>query len=223
MRKTVVVVVSVLVVLGLVAVVADRVVAAVAERAINDRVAQIVPGATSVSTRIVGVPVLTQVVRGSLDHVQVSLTGVPAGSGLALDTVDVDLYGVTVLAPRTATTVTARAHASTAALEAALGDGWTVTPDGTALVVARTGLIPIEARVTPVVRDGALALDLGSVTVLGVIVDAANVPSTITSRITSLTRSFGALPLGLVPTAVTVTPTGVDLAATGSQVALEAA
>jgi hypothetical protein len=220
-RKAVVVVVSVLVVLGLVGFAADRAVAAVAERAINDRVAQIVPGATSVSTRIVGFPVLTQVVRGSLDQVRVALTGVPAGSGLTLDAVDVDLYGVTVLAPRTATTVTARAHASTAAL-AALGDGWTVTPDGTALVVARSGLIPIEARVTPVVRDGALALDLGSVTVLGVIVDASNVPSTITSRITRLTRSFSALPLGLVPTAVTGTPTGADLAARGSQVALEA-
>ena len=221
--KKLVVTLSVLVVLALLAFGADRAVAAAAERTITDRVSQSFPTATSVSTDIVGSPVLLQVARGSLDHVRVVMAGVPAGEGLTLETVDVDLYAVSTSAPRTASTVEAQAHVSTATLKSALGDSWVVTPDGTSLVVTYSGGIPVEAHITPVVRGGKLALDLDSVSVLGISVDGSNIPSAITERITRLAGSFATLPLGLTLTSVTVTPTGVDLLAHGSDVALEGA
>lgn len=202
---------------------ADRAVAAVAERTITDRIEQSVPGASSVETSIHGVPVLTQALRGSLDHVTVTLRGVPSGSGPAIDSAVVDLYDVTTSSPRTAGRVEARAEVTTAELQKSLGDTWRIRPDGDAFAVEWTGGLPVRARVVPVVRDGKLALDLESVTVLGVRVGGSSVPAAVTEQMSALAASVGALPLGLEPTAVTVTPRGVELVATGTDVNLEAA
>jgi hypothetical protein len=210
----------VLVVLGFVA---DRVVAAVAERTITDRIAQSFPGSSSVATSIHGVPVLTQVLRGSLDHVTVSLGDVPSGSGPTIDSAVVDLYGVSTSSPRTAQRVEVSAEITTAELQKALGDAWRIEPDGDAFAVEWTGGLPVQARVVPAIRDGKLALDLESVTVLGVRVDGSSVPAAVTERIAALAGSVGTLPLGLVPTSVAVTPRGVSLTATGTNVDLESA
>jgi hypothetical protein len=223
MKKLLVVLVAVLVVLGLVGVVADRVVASAAERTINDRVAASFPGVSSTSTSIVGRPVLTQVARGSLDHVAVSLTDVPTSGGVTLATVDVDLYGVTTSAPRTASTVDARAHVTTAALQAKVGDRYRISTRGDVLVVSPASGLPIEATVRPGVTDGRLTLHLESVSLLGLTIDASRVPQSLVDRVTSLAGSIGALPLGLVATSATVTDGGVDLVAHGSNIALEAA
>lgn len=219
-----VVVAAVVVLLGVLAVVADRAVAAVTERAVSDRIAQSVPGASSVQTSIHGVPVITQVLRGSLDHVTVTLTDVPSGTGgPTIDSAVVDLFGVSVASPRTAQRVEARAEVSTTELQRVLGNSWRIRPDGGAFAVTWTGSLPVQARVVPGVRDGKVVLDLESITVLGVQVDGSAVPTVVTDQVASLAASVGKLPLGLTPTSVTVTPRGVELVATGTDVDLETA
>lgn len=213
------VVVAVLLVL---VVVGDRVAASAAERTIADRVAADLQGATGVTTTIHGVPVLTQVAKGSLDQVTVTADQVPA-SGLTLDDLTVELYGVSTTSPRTADRVDATASVSTEQLQAKLGSDWTVKVDGDALVASTQalGLLPVEARVVPTVRDGKLALDLDKVSVVGVEVQGDSVPSAVHERIDALVSSVGALPLGLTLTGVDVTPAGVTLQASGTDVALQ--
>lgn len=224
MRKLSLLVVGVVVLLGLLVVLADRAVAAVAERMVSDQVAASVPGASSVQTSIHGLPVLTQVLHGSLDHVTVSLTGVPSGKGgPTIGSAVVDLYGVTVASPHTAQRVEARAEVTTAELQAVLGGAWRIRPDGEAFAVAWTGGLPVEGRVVPTVRAGKLVLALDSVTVLGVRVDGSAVPAAVTDQLNALAASVATLPLGLTPTSVTVTPRGVELVATGTDVDLRAA
>ena len=214
------VVALVLVVLG---VVADRTVARVAERTIGDRIAESVTGASSVSTSIAGTPVLTQVARGSLDHVTVTVTDLVTGTGPTIGHVVVDLYDVSTSSPRTAQHVEATADISTAELQKALGDSWTITPDGDAFAVRWTGGLELAAHIVPTIRDGKLALDLASVTILGVSVDGSLVPDVVKERVAEVAASVGDLPFGLVPTSVTVTPEGVRLVATGTDVDLEKA
>lgn len=203
-------------------VVGDRVAASAAERTIADRVAADLQGATGVTTTIHGVPVLTQVAKGSLDQVTVTADQVPA-SGLTLDDLTVELYGVSTTSPRTADRVDATASVSTEQLQAKLGSDWTVKVDGDALVASTQalGLLPVEARVVPTVRDGKLALDLDKVSVVGVEVQGDSVPSAVHERIDALVSSVGALPLGLTLTGVDVTPAGVTLQASGTDVALQ--
>jgi hypothetical protein len=226
MKKILVVVGIVLGLLAVVAVVAvgvDRVAANVIERTVSERIATEVGGSGSVATQVHGVPLLTQAATGSLDHVSVQMTDVPATPDLTLDRVDVELYGVSTSSPRTAQTVDAVASLSTEALQAALGDTWTVRPEGSDLVVSVANGLPAEARVTPSVRDGALALDLASVSVLGIEVSGDSIPASIKERVSALAGSVGELPFGLVPQSVVVTPTGLDVRATGADVDLEAA
>ena len=223
MRKLAAIVAVVAVLLVLLGFGADRATAVVAERTISDRIARSLVGVSSVSTSIEGIPVLTQVAHGSLDHVRVVLSGVPSGSGPTIDSVVADLYGVSTSSPRTAQRVEAQADVSTAELQRLLGDSWSIAPDGDALAVRWTGGLPLEARVVPSIRDGRVALDLESVTVLGVHVDGSAVPAAVTDRINALAGSVGRLPLGLTPTAVSVTPTGVRLGASGTDVDFETA
>jgi hypothetical protein len=200
---------------------ADRAVAAVAERTITDKVTETVSGAASVTTSIAGVPILTQVARGSLDHVTVTARGLPTRSGPTIDTAVVDLYDVSTSSPRTAQRVQASADITTAELQKALGDSWTITADGDALAVRWTGGLELTARVVPSVQDGKVSLGLESVTVLGISVDGSLVPAAVTDRINALAGSVGDLPFGLVPSAVVVTPDGVRLEAAGTDVDLE--
>jgi hypothetical protein len=210
----------VLVVVGLVA---DRAVAAVAERTISARIEQSVTGASSVSTSIAGMPVLTQVAHGSLDHVTVTVTDLATGTGPTIGSAVVDLYAVSTSSPRTAQRVEATADISTAELQKALGESWTITPDGDAFAVRWTGGLELAARIVPAVRDGKLALDLVSVTILGVSVDGSLVPAVVTDRVAAVASSLADLPFGLVPSSVAVTPQGVRLVATGTDVDLEKA
>jgi hypothetical protein len=220
-KKVLVVIAVVLGVLVVLGVVGDRVGAAAAERTISERVSAELAGATDVQTQIHGVPVLTQVATGSLDHVTVTAAQVPA-QGITLDDVVVELYGVSTSSPRTADSVTATAGVSTEQLQAKLGDGWTVKVDGDGLVASTQalGLLSVEARVVPTVKDGRLALDLDRVSVLGVDVSGDAIPSAVHERIDALVGSLGELPLGLSLTDVQVTPAGVTLVASGTGVAL---
>jgi LmeA-like phospholipid-binding len=221
-RKLLIVVVVVLLALVVVALGADRVTASAAERTITSAVESSLPAATGVSTHVEGVPVLNQLAGGSLDHVTVTMATLPS-DGVTLRDVVVDLEHVTTSQPRTARSVEAHASISAADLQAKLGGGWTLRPDGDALVASTGGLLSAQARIVPAVRDGKLALDLASVTILGVTVDGSQVPSAVTDRINELASSVGELPLGLHLTSVQVTPDGVDLVANGTDVVLAAA
>ncbi|MBI1376693.1 MAG: DUF2993 domain-containing protein [Frankiales bacterium] len=222
MRRLTAVAVS-LVVLLVLAVVADRAAAAVLGRVVDDRLAAAFPGVGSTSTTVEGIPVLTQVARGSLDHVVVSLDHVPTSGGLVLDHVDADLYDVSTRAPRTAARVEAGATVSLAALQARIGDRYVVSAEGDTLVATVADGVPVAARLRPVVTDGRLSLELVSVSVLGVEVDASRLPSSFADRVTALAGSIGRLPLGLVATSASVTPAGVVVTATGTDVPLEGA
>ena len=81
MKRAAVVVAIVAAVLLLIGIGADRAVAAVAERTITQKIEESVTGASSVSTSIVGVPILTQVARGSLDHVTVRVDDLVTPTG----------------------------------------------------------------------------------------------------------------------------------------------
>jgi hypothetical protein len=222
-RKAALVVAILAAVLLALGVVADRAVAAVAERTITAKVQDAVPEASSVSTSIAGVPILTQVAAGSLDHVTVTLGGLALASGPTVDSAVVDLYGVSTTSPRTAQRVEATAEITTAELQKALGDSWKVTPDGDALAVEWSGGLALKARIIPSVRDDHLALGLDSVSILGLSVDGSAVPAAVTDRLQQVAASVGELPFGLTPTSVAVTPQGVRLEAAGTDVDLEKA
>ncbi len=223
MKKVAIVVGILVALLAVIGVGVDRAAAAVVERTVSERIGAELGGSGAVSTQVHGVPLVTQALRGSLDHVSVQMTDVPATAELTLDTVDVELYGVSTAEPRTADSVEALATLSTEQLQGVLGDTWTVRTDGTDLVVSVANGLPAEARVTPGVRDGAVVLDLVSVSVLGLEVSGDSVPAVIRDRVSALAGSVGDLPFGLVPESVVVTPTGLELRATGTDVDLEAA
>jgi hypothetical protein len=220
-KRTAVVVAIVAAVLLLLGVGADRAVAAVAERTITQKIEESVTGASSVSTSIVGVPILTQVARGSLDHVTVRVGDLATTGGPTISSAVVELYGVSTSSPRTAERVEATADITTEELQKALGDSWKIRPDGSAFAVEWTGGLSLEARIVPRIADAKLALGLESVTILGVSVDGSVVPSAVTDRINAVAASVGRLPFDLTPTSVTVTPDGVRLVASGSHVDLE--
>jgi hypothetical protein len=223
MKKVAIVAGILVALLAVIGVGVDRAAAAVVERTVSERIGAELGGSGAVSTQVHGVPLVTQALRGSLDHVSVQMTDVPATAELTLDRVDVELYGVSTSEPRTADTVDAVATLSTEQLQGVLGDTWTVRTDGTDLVVSVANGLPAEARVTPGVRDGAVVLDLASVSVLGLEVSGDSVPGAIRDRVSALAGSVGDLPFGLVPESVVVTPTGLELRATGTDVDLEAA
>jgi hypothetical protein len=198
---------------------ADRAAAGAAERAITDAVRQEVAGARDVTAQVHGIPLLTQVAAGSLDHVTVTMSGVSPSEGVTLDDVVVDLRGVTTSEPRTADVVDARALVPTSTLQAKLGTAWTVVPEGPLLLVTSASL-PVEVRVTPVVQDGAVRFDIDTVTLLGIVVQGDSIPQAVTERITSLVVPTTDLPFDLAVTTVTVVPDGVTVAATGTDVPL---
>ena len=220
MRRGAVIAVVVVLVLAVLAVGADRAAVAVAERTVAERVAAELPGATDVTTSIEGFPALTQVVRGSLDHVTVTATDVPTEQG-TLDSVVVDLYDVTTSSPRTASSVEATAVVPLAVLAEQLGDSWELAVDGDALTASFTGAVSASATVVPVVTDGRITLDLRTFSLLGLEVSGDNVPDFVTEALNDMVGSVGDLPFGLTPTEVTVIPTGVQVRAEGTAVPLE--
>ena len=220
MKRAVIITVVVLLLLGVVAVVGDRVAASVAQDQISQRVKQEL-NATSVDTTIHGIPVVTQAIGGSLDHVTVVADGVPTEHG-TLDSVVVDLYGVPVQSPRIVQRVQAQAVVPLAVLQEAAGDSWKVGVSGDALTATFTGAIPVEVSLVPVVRDGTLSVDLKSLSLLGVAISVERAPEFVTKALDQLIASVGALPLGLTPTSVQVVPEGVQVVAEGTSVDLDA-
>jgi hypothetical protein len=218
-RGAVVALVTVLALIVL-AVVGDRAAVAVAQNKVSEQVAAELPGARDVSTSIEGFPALTQVLRGSLDHLVVTASDVPTERG-TLDSVVVDLYGVSTSEPRTADRIEATAVVPLAMLKSQLGDSWELSVDGDALKAEFTGAVSASATVVPVVTDGRITLDLRSFSLLGLEVSGDSVPDFVTSALNDMVGSVGELPFGLTPTSATVTPQGVVVAASGADVPLE--
>jgi hypothetical protein len=221
-KKALTVLVGIVLGLLVLGVVADRGAVAYAQSQISDQVQKEMPGASSVDTQIEGFPVLTQVARGSLDQVTVRMEDVPTEQG-TLDSVTVVLNDVTTSAPRIAQSVEARAVVPLSTLQPRLGDSWTISVEGDALKVAFTGAVQVEALVVPVVKDGAVTVDLRSVTLLGVEIQGDSVPGFVTDALRSMVSSFTELPFGLTPQSVAVTPAGVEVVATGTDVDLGSA
>lgn len=220
MRRGVVIALVSLLVVVVLAVVGDRAAVALAQSKVSEQVAAELPGATDVTTSIEGFPALTQVLRGSLDHVVVTAADVPTDRG-TLDSVVVDLYGVSTSSPRTADRIEATAVVPLAVLQAQLGDSWALTVEGDALKAEFTGAVSASATVVPVVADGRITLDLRSFSLLGLEVSGDNVPDFVTSALNDMVGSVGELPFGLTPTSATVTPDGVVVEAAGTDVSLE--
>jgi hypothetical protein len=218
--KKVLVVLAVLLGVALVgAVVVDRAAAMVTQRAISDRVTQEFATATDVAAQVHGIPLLTQLAGGSLDHVTVTMTHVPTSAGVTLDDVVVELHDVSTAEPRVAATVDAQALVPLSSVQDKLGAGWTAKADGAALAVSSNSL-PVTVKVTPVVRDGAVRLTLDSVSLLGVEVSGSSVPAAVTDAVSAFLIPAADLPFGLALGTVTVVPDGVAVTATGSQVPL---
>lgn len=219
MKKGLSIAAVVLLVLAGIGVVVDRGAVAVAQSTITERVQQELPGAESVETEIEGFPVLTQAARGSIDHVTVRMTEVPTEQG-TLDSVTVDLYDVTTTEPRTAGRLEARAVVPLEVLQAQLGDSWEVAVDGDALTASFTGALPVEATVVPVVQDGAITVEIRSLNLLGVDISGDSIPDFVTEALRGLVGSIGPLPFGLTPDSVAVTPAGVEVVASGTDISL---
>jgi hypothetical protein len=211
--------------LGLVALLAvgDRVAAAAAERAITNEVAGALGEASSVTTTVHGVPLLTQVAGGSLDHVTVALDEVSVPDSVAIDSLVVDVYDVRTTAPRVAGRVEAVATVSLAAIQQQAGPDWVVEVEDEGLLVSSTGALPVQVRLVPSLADGTLGFDLDRVRLFGISVDGDAIPDQLVDAVADLDADLGDLPLGLEPTAVEVTPEGVVVAAAGTDVDLEAA
>ncbi|MEV6629880.1 DUF2993 domain-containing protein [Actinoplanes sp. NPDC051470] len=104
-RRLLVTLIVLLIILGLIAVVADRLGASYAERMIGDRVAQQVADqkATSAEPQVTikGVPFLTQVLRGEYQEIQIQLADFagPAGNGKTIKMPVLDVRARDVRAP----------------------------------------------------------------------------------------------------------------------------
>jgi hypothetical protein len=210
--------------LGLVALVAvgDRVAAAAAERAISSEVAASLGEASSVSTQLHGVPLLTQVAGGSLDHVTVTLDDVVVEGGPPIDSLVVEIYDVPTTAPRVAGRVEAVATVSEASIQAQAGTDWLVDVEDGGLLVTSTGALPVQVRLLPTLEDGTLGFVLDQVRLFGLSVSGDAVPDAVIEAVADLDSELGDLPLGLEPTSVEVTDAGVVLTAAGTDVDLEA-
>ena len=188
MRRGAVVALVTVLALIVLAVVGDRAAVAVAQNKVSEQVAAELPGARDVSTSIEGFPALTQVLRGSLDHLVVTASDVPTERG-TLDSVVVDLYGVSTSEPRTADRIEATAVVPLAMLKSQLGDSWELSVDGDALKAEFTGAVSASATVVPVVTDGRITLDLRSFSLLGLEVSGDSVPDFVTSALNDMVGS----------------------------------
>jgi hypothetical protein len=221
MKKVVIVIASIVAVLAALLVVGDRAAVAVAQNQVTEAVERELPGATGVSTTIHGFPAVTQVIGGSLDHVTVTASDVASEAG-TVDSVVVDLYGVSTGTPRTADTVDASAVVPLSTLQAQLGDGWEISVEGQSLRAKSTGALPVEATVVPTVTDGQVGVEFQTFTLLGVEVAADKVPEFVTTALKGMIGDVSTdLPFGLAPTSVEVVPEGVAVSAKGTDVPLQ--
>ncbi|MEZ5118146.1 MAG: DUF2993 domain-containing protein [Candidatus Nanopelagicales bacterium] len=206
--------------LGLVVLLAivDRGVATAAARAISDGVAEAGCASASISTELHDFPLLTQLARGRLNRVTVTLDDV-RDRGAPLDSVVLDLYDVSTSQPRTAGRVELVATVSPADLRAVAGRGWDVAVgDGALVVTGMDDSTPVQFRLAPRFAEGRLRFDLRDVLLFGSPVAGDRIPTEIVDAVSRLDSDLQDLPFDLDPTDVRVEQAGLVVRAAGTDV-----
>lgn len=216
--------VLVLALVAVVLVVGDRVARATAERRIGAAVSSAVtvtgPQDVHIQERT---PFLLQLLRGTLQTVEVSLPAVQAGGVTATD-VHVHARDVAVSAPHRAGHVTVDAVLPPSTVQQVVaqrtGLDVAVAVDGTAMKATGKVLgLELAVHLTPRVDAGRLLVDTASVTLGGRAVPTAALPAGLRQALTGLQVPVDGLPKGLALTAAQVVPAGVQITLAGDDVA----
>jgi hypothetical protein len=240
-RRLLITLIVLLIILGIAAVVLDRVGASIAERMISDKVAEQVANQKATSDKpdvtVEGVPFLTQVLRGNYQEIKIELKNFagPAGNGKTIQLPVLDIRAKNVKAPldtlRTgngdivATTVTGAGTIGYAALTQLIGQkGLTLSEKNGKLVAAA----PVTAlgQTFNVSGEANLAVVNGVVQVRFAHVTAAGLPDVplVRNLIDSYAQRLAldlkvpALPLKLTVQKVQPTPAGLVVTAGANNV-----
>lgn len=226
MRRLASVVLVLLVVLAVAGTVVDRVAVARTEDQLLAEARQQLEIAQDAEIEIDGFPFLTQVVAGRLAEVR-GTTSTLLLEGFELHDVRVALRGVAPEEPYPAETVEINAEVPAATLQSALAGAVDVPGDPLRVDVA-DGLVQLGVEVAgldlavvldPVLVDGAIALELGEISVGGGTVPRRFV-SVVEDLIGDVRVEIPGLPEGLVPTRLEVGRDAVELRLQGSDVEL---
>jgi len=236
--RTIVRTAAVLAVLGVLVVAADRGSRVLVTRTVSVGLTQTQQLRDPARVTIEGTPFLTQVVRGRYDRVDVSLAGVPVGSGLVVERLDTTLTGVHAPAlpalrgslrilqvDSGQATTTGTFHELEGALRQALGAGALtvrLSPAAadrmlaTVLLDTPAGRLTVRAQLQVVVDDGAVVARLLPRTVTGL---PAALSGSLAERL-DLSRVMPSLPFGFRADTVVVDDRGLRLRASGNDLAI---
>jgi hypothetical protein len=223
MRKLLIGVVALVVLL----VAADRILVAVAENQISDRLTSAYGLPAKPGVTITGFPFLTQVLAGDYQQIDVSASQVPAG-GAVLHHLDVRLTGVHAAVSQVLGNGSSMVTADRAAGSAMVGfgtvdhrlpGGFRLRPDGKNLSVS--GRLAIGGVHIPVSATVALGVSGSGISMTPVHVRVPGVPGLPASAYSSQLRvvvPLSTLPLHLRLTSVHVTPAGLRIGAAARHV-----
>lgn len=230
MRRAVVLTLVVLLVAVGTAVAVDRILLARTERRVLDDLASsglaLSPDA---QVHIAGFPFLTQVWQGSLEQVRLAADAATV-DGLELTDVEVVAEGVSTTSPTAAESLEVVATAPEATLTEAVGrsavadQGLDVTVtivDGRVLANTSVLGLPVEVGMVPRPAGREIAMGLDSFAILGLTVDAADLPEPLRDALARATVPLDGVPEGLVVTAVEVLPGGLRVRLEGDDVLLD--
>jgi hypothetical protein len=242
-RRLLITLIVLLIILGVAAVVLDRVGASIAERMISDRVAEQVRNQKATSDKpdvtVEGVPFLTQVVKGDYQEIKIDLKNFsgPAGNGKTIQLPLLDIRAKDVKAPlntlRTgngdivATTVTGNGTIGYAALTQLIGQkGLTLSEKDGKLVAAApvTALgqtFNVSGEANLAVANGVVQVRFSKVTAAGLpdVPLVRNIIDSYAQRL-ALDLKVPVLPLKLAVKSVQPTPAGLVVTAGANNVSL---
>ena len=214
-------------VLAVLLVAADRISAAVAENQISDRLTSAYGLPDKPGVSITGFPFLTQVAAGDYQQIDVSASQVPA-DGATLHDLKVRLSGVHATVSQVLGNGSSMVTADRAAGSAMVGFGTVdrrlpgglhLHPDGKNLRVS--GRLAFHGTRIPVSATVAVGVSGSGIRVSPVSVDVPGLPGLPVSAYSSRLRivvPLSTLPLHLRLTSVHVTPDGLSIAASASDV-----
>ena len=225
MRRVATVVLVLLVVLGAGFVLVDRIVVALTEDRVLAEAREWAELAPRTEVEIDGFPFLTQVLAGRLSEIRGTAPSLVA-DGLELQDVRVAARGVTPREPYRAETVEINADIPASTLRDAFGQGGlpglplqVELADGLLQVGVDAGGFELDARVEPVIVDGAVGLRLEDISV-----GTADVPQEVVDLLEGALRDvrirIPGLPDGLEPTRLAVGQDGLELRLEGKDVEL---
>lgn len=215
---------TVLALLVVAALVADRVVRQRTEDALAADLQAQIPGLTSEpDVTISGFPFLTQVMAGELDDVHLTAPDVTL-EGLALEDVDVRLRGVSTDLPTRAREATMTASVDLAAVQPLVQEQADVEleiVEGSLVASGRVLGLPLSLGLEPQAAGRAIAVEVVTLSISGFQVDVGDLPAGLGDDLRSIAVPVESLPEGLELTDVTVTDAGFDLRAAGADVVFD--